>query len=112
MRGERVRGHLKTLLLAAIATAEPTHGYGVIAAIERATGGVLSFNEGAVYPSLHQLEADRLVSSSWDDAGGRRRRVYVLTKRGHEQLRADAADWLQFRDSVDAVLKGVPWLAP
>lgn len=110
MQSERVRGHLRTLILAGIATREPQHGYAIIASLRDVTDGVFSLNEGAVYPLLHQLEADGLVSSDWDTSTGRRRRSYALTRAGRAQLRRDAEEWLQFRESVDIVLKEVPWL--
>jgi PadR family transcriptional regulator, regulatory protein PadR len=110
MRADRVRGHLRTLLLAAIAVHEPTHGYAVMTALGKATNGYFAFNEGAVYPALHQLEADNLIDSAWDDSTRRRRRVYSLTASGRQQLLADAEDWRQFRDGVETVFKKVPWL--
>lgn len=110
MRSDRVRGHLRTLLLAAVAAHEPAHGYALISALSAASDGWFAFNEGAVYPSLHQLEADGLIVSTWDSTTGRRRRVYELTAAGRTQLQADAADWQRFKDSVEIVLKGVPWL--
>jgi PadR family transcriptional regulator len=110
MRPDRVRGHLRTLLLATVAAGEPQHGYAVIASLRDVTGGVFSLNEGAVYPVLHQLEAERLITSRWDDSNGRRRRSYSLTKAGRAQLRNDAQDWCQFRDGVETVLKEVAWL--
>ncbi len=110
MKRDRVRGHLRTLLLAAVAAGEPQHGYAVIASLREVSNGVFSLNEGAVYPVLHQLEADGLISSRWDDANGRRRRSYSLTDQGRERLRNDADDWLEFRNGVETILKEVPWL--
>jgi PadR family transcriptional regulator PadR len=110
MQLERVRGHLKTLILAGIAASQPKHGYAIISSLRHATDGVFSLNEGAVYPMLHQLEADGLVASEWETSTGRRRRSYALTDAGREQLRRDAEDWRQFRDGVEIVLKEVPWL--
>lgn len=111
MQVDRVRGHVRTLLLAAIAADEPRHGYAIISALRELTDGVFSLNEGAVYPMLHQLEAAGLVSSEWDDSSGRRRRSYGLTRQGRQQLRDEANDWRVFRDGVETVLKEVPWLA-
>lgn len=111
MATDRLRGHLRTLLLAIIAAREPIHGYGLIAELKAASNGHLSLNEGAVYPTLHQLEADRLISSTQDDSSGRKRRCYSLTNAGKTALAAEAADWAEFRDAVDATLKEIAWLA-
>ena len=111
MATDRLRGHLRTLVLAVIATRQPIHGYGLIAELNATSDGHLSLNEGAVYPALHQLEADRLISSAVDDSAGRRRRCYSLTEAGKTALAEEAADWADFRDAVDATLKEIPWLA-
>jgi DNA-binding PadR family transcriptional regulator len=48
--------------------------------------------EGTVYPALHRLEADGLLSSEWSVVGGRRRRVYSITNRGTKKsLEAELA---------------------
>lgn len=45
---------------------------------------------GAVYAALERLEAERLVTSHWDEAtaerGGRRKRYYALTRAGERRL--------------------------
>jgi PadR family transcriptional regulator, regulatory protein PadR len=60
--------------------------------------------EGTVYPALHRLERARLLSSSWDDASGRRRRVYRLTRSGRRELSARKDEWRSFARAVEAVL--------
>jgi DNA-binding PadR family transcriptional regulator len=111
MATDRLRGHLRTLVLAIIAAREPIHGYGLIAQLKAASDGHLSLNEGAVYPTLHQLEADRLISSAVDDSSGRKRRCYSLTDAGKTALVDEATDWAEFRDAVDSTLKEIAWLA-
>ena len=110
MASDRLRGHLRTLVLAAIAARERVHGYGLIAELKARSNGQLSLNEGAVYPALHQLEADRLIASVVEDSSGRKRRSYELTDAGRAALVAEATDWVEFRDAVDSILKEVPWL--
>lgn len=107
---DRLRGHLRTLVLATIAGREPIHGYGLIADLQTRSNGYLSLNEGAVYPALHQLESDRLIASVVDDSSGRKRRSYSLTDAGRAALVEEATDWVGFRDAVDATLKEIPWL--
>jgi PadR family transcriptional regulator len=110
MKRDGVRGHLRTLLLGSIAAGEPLHGYALITTLSELTDGLFSLNEGAVYPVLHQLESDGLVSSTWDTSAARRRRLYRLTESGRQALRDEAEDWRQFREAIDVVLKEVPWL--
>lgn len=102
MRAEALKGHLDGLILAVLATG-PLHGYAVIDALKRRSGGELDLPEGTVYPALHRLERMGLLVSSWSD-GGRRRRVYELTAKGRRELGARKNDWRRFATAVDAVL--------
>jgi DNA-binding PadR family transcriptional regulator len=56
-----------------------------------------------VYPALHRLEGRGAVTSSWESAGGRRRRVYRLTRRGREALDEQRRSWREFARAVDLV---------
>ncbi|HEV2713005.1 MAG TPA: helix-turn-helix transcriptional regulator [Gaiellaceae bacterium] len=90
------------LLLAAIAR-EPLHGYGVVEAIRDASAGELDLAEGTVYPALYRLEGAGLLSSKWTTVGGRRRRVYRLTRLGRRRLERERKDWNAFAGAVKAV---------
>lgn len=103
MEAEELKGHLDGLILAVI-SGEPLHGYAVIEALKARSGGELSLPEGTVYPALHRLEADGFLSSEWFVVGGRRRRVYSVTKRGTKQLGVSRERWRVFSHTIEAVL--------
>jgi PadR family transcriptional regulator, regulatory protein PadR len=100
---EELKGHLDSLVLAVLASA-PAHGYAVIEELKSRSGGTFELPEGTVYPALHRLERAGLLQSAWDDAEGRRRRVYRLTRRGRTHLERRKRDWLEFSRAVEAVL--------
>jgi PadR family transcriptional regulator, regulatory protein PadR len=102
LRAEVLKGHLDFLLLAAIAK-EPLHGYAVVEAIRNASDGALDLAEGTVYPALYRLEGAGLLGSSWTTVGGRRRRVYRLTRRGRARLDLERREWDAFAGAVKAV---------
>ena len=103
MRSEVLRGHVDFLLLATLRD-EPLHGYGVVERLRGASDGAFDLAEGTVYPALYRLEAAGLLSSKWTTAGGRRRRVYQLTKRGRTQLGRERKEWKAFSHAVEAVV--------
>lgn len=103
MKPEELRGHLDGLILATVA-AEALHGYAVIEALKDRSDGALALPEGTVYPALHRLEADGLLSSRWSAASGRRRRVYRITRRGEKELSANRERWRAFSSAIEAVL--------
>jgi PadR family transcriptional regulator len=104
MNGETLKGHLDLLLLA-ILHPRPAHGYAIIEELRRRSGGKFDLAEGTVYPALHRLERDGLLTSGWSDETGRRRRVYDLTERGRAAFREQQQGWRQFSQGVEEVLR-------
>ena len=74
------------LLLLSVLRVEPAHGYAVIEELRRRSEVAFDLPESTVYPALHRLEQDKLVTSEWAEVNGRRRRVYRLTDRGRAAL--------------------------
>jgi len=103
MNRERLKGHLDLLLLSALA-AGPAHGYAIITTLRARSDGTFDLPEGTVYPALHRLEDAGLLTSSWSDADGRKRRVYALTTKGATALAAEQTEWKRFARGVHAVL--------
>jgi DNA-binding PadR family transcriptional regulator len=103
MRNELMRGHLDSLLLAALAAA-PGHGYEISRRLTAASGGEISPTEGSIYPALHRLERSRLVTSEWSTGDGRRRRVYALTRSGRKAVGESRREWKTFATAVDRVM--------
>ncbi len=105
MEGEMLKGHLDLIVLAALASG-PAHGYAVIEAIRRRSGGSFDLPEGTIYPALHRLEQAGLLASRWVTAeSGRRRRVYALTRRGLRALAGQRAVWERFSGAISGLLK-------
>ncbi|MDQ6805805.1 MAG: helix-turn-helix transcriptional regulator [Actinomycetota bacterium] len=105
-----VRGHLDAMLLAVVGSGSE-HGYAIIEKLRVRSGGTFALPEGSVYPALHRLEQEGLLSSRWALVSGRRRRVYELTRRGRVQLGERRRAWGEFAAAVDAVLEGSAWAA-
>ena len=103
MRGDKIRGHLDAMLMSALAEG-PTHGYGVCAWLRSTSDGDLDLPEGTVYPALHRLERDGLITSEQRMAQGRRQRVYRLTAAGRRALAAERAEWARFSLLVTRLL--------
>jgi PadR family transcriptional regulator, regulatory protein PadR len=103
MNKERLKGNLELLLLSVL-SAGPAHGYAIITSLRARSGGTFDLPEGTVYPALHRLEASGLLSSSWAEGEGRKRRVYALTDKGETALAAQRSEWKHFAGGVQAVL--------
>jgi PadR family transcriptional regulator, regulatory protein PadR len=103
MRGDVLKNHLELLVLTALRTG-PGHGYSIIRAIRERSRGEFELLEGSLYPALHRLERAGLVGSSWSEVGGRKRRVYKLSRRGRVALQEQERDWRRFERAMNLVL--------
>jgi len=99
-----LRGHLDLMLLATLRQVGPAHGYALISGLRERSGGAFDLPEGTVYPALHRLERDGLVSSEWAAELPRRRRVYRLTPAGEVVLAERRREWRTFARGMRAVL--------
>lgn len=106
---QALKGHLDVLLLAALQDG-PRHGYAVREALRDGSAGRFDLPTGTIYPALHRLEDAGLISGSWAEGDGRRRRSYQLTAAGRRRLAADRANWRDFAATVTTLLEG-PWPA-
>ena len=105
MERDVIRGRLDMMLLAVLEGA-PGHGYAIIEELAQRSGGEVTLAEGTVYPALYRLERQKLVSSTWSSAAGRRRRIYQLTGAGRKALGEQRSAWRLFVRTVDGVLGG------
>jgi PadR family transcriptional regulator, regulatory protein PadR len=122
---ELKKGSLGMLLLQLLRE-RPSYGYELCERLRARSGGVLSFDEGAIYPLLHTYERRGLVLGYWETgdepipagetgdapAGGEsarkgpRRRYYRLTDRGVAALSTSVAEWHSFAEAIGRVLAG------
>jgi PadR family transcriptional regulator PadR len=102
MRNDALNGQLDPLILATIAEG-PAHGYAILQRLKQRSGGAFDLAEGTVYPALHRLERDGLLTSAWVIESGRRRRVYRITRAGRSTLKVRRREWRVFSNAMEAV---------
>ena len=100
-----LKGSLPTLILEALSRG-PSHGYEIASNIKRRSQGVLDFKEGTLYPALHTLERDGMVSSNSELEGGRTRRYYTLTDKGNLALEKSKLEWQRMSGAISGLLGG------
>jgi len=97
----------EALILAVLATG-PHHGYQLALALEEKSGGDFRFPHGTLYPILHRLESDGLISGVWQETPSKRRRKsYALTAAGRRLVAEQATAWRRFFEHFFAILKEV-----
>src|SRR5215475_7664102 len=104
---DNLQGALALLVLKTLARG-PNHGFGIALHIQGASDGLLRVEEGSLYPALHRLERDKLVSAEWRVTENRRRaRYYKLTSTGRKHLETAEDTWKSMAKGVKNVLKFV-----
>jgi len=110
INGDKLRGHLETLVLSTLERGE-AHGLEILRRLEETGCGLLRLKEGSLYPALYRLEAAGEVRAVWEDEPhgrrGARRRIYRLTARGQRKLDEGRRDWQQFVRILGGIL-GAP----
>lgn len=96
-----------TMLVLALLKSREMYGYEIIEELEKRSNQVFKLKEGTLYPILHGLEKDKLVTARQAESpGGRVRRYYRITKEGLGVLEDKKTEWTAFSDAVTAVLAG------
>ncbi len=102
---DTLQGSLTLLILKTLARG-PNHGFGIALHIQDASAGLLSVEEGSLYPALHRLERDELVSAEWKvTQNSRRARYYKLTPKGRKWLIEAEASWEAMARGVANLLR-------
>lgn len=101
---DKLRGSLDLLILKTLRKG-PMHGYGITLAVETGSQGELLVEDGSLYPALHRLEAEGLVTSEWQPgSSGRPAKFYTLTRKGRKALDQRVVDWQSFSAALSAFL--------
>lgn len=95
-KADVLQGTLALMVLKTLDVLGPLHGYGIARRIEQISGGLLSVNQGTLYPVLLKLEQEGSIASEWGiSENNRKARFYRLTRGGRKQLQAEARGWEQ-----------------
>ena len=105
MDTELVKGTLSLLILSLLSR-KPMYGYEIAATVHRDTGGSFEWREGSLYPNLHKLQAEDLITGQWEETdSGRKRRYYRITKKGRAALAEKVQSWTELCRGVKAILE-------
>jgi len=95
-------GRLRLYLLKLLDEA-PRHGYEIIRLLQDRFMGVYAPSPGTIYPRLARLEEEGLVTH--DEADGRK--VYRITDKGREELRARLDDLAELEEEITASVRDI-----
>lgn len=108
MKDDVTKGHTQTMILAVL-NREPLHGYAIAREIERTSEGVLTCQEGVLYPALRAMERDGLVCAHWEQQPtGPARKIYTITEEGRGTFAKRTRAWHHLQTAMNRILGGKP----
>jgi len=103
---EIMQGTLDLMVLKTLEGLGPLHGYGIARRIEQVSEGVLSLNQGTIYPALLRLQQKGWIAAEWGvSENNRRAKYYSLTRAGRKQLAAETEDWERISSIIGRMLQ-------
>jgi PadR family transcriptional regulator, regulatory protein PadR len=99
-----LKGSLSVIILKLLEQRERMYGYEITQKVKVLTAGEMVVTEGALYPALHKLEAEGLLTTETEVVDGRARKYYSLTKSGKTEATGRAADLLAFMNHLQTLL--------
>lgn len=93
------------MLVLSLLSREEMYGYQMIAELAHRSDHTFELKKGTLYPILHTLEAEHLVTVHEKEAEtGRVRKYYRITQKGLKALEEKKEAWTFFMEKVNAVV--------
>jgi DNA-binding PadR family transcriptional regulator len=101
---ELLKGTLKTIVLKLLADNKKMYGYEITQRVKELTADKIQITEGALYPTLHALETEGLVTIEIEYIGKRIRKYYSLSTAGKAKTREKVKELMSFMDTMITLL--------
>lgn len=102
---ELLKGTLQTIILKLLKDQGRMYGYEITQRVKELSAGRLSLTEGALYPTLHKLEAEGLLKTEVITMGKRVRKYYTLTSSGWATAQERVSAFVDFIKTMSNVLQ-------
>jgi PadR family transcriptional regulator PadR len=108
---ELIKGTLKTIVLKLLSDNKKMYGYEITQRVKELTGDRIQLTEGALYPTLHSLEEEGLVTTELEYMGKRVRKYYTLSKTGKARSKERVSELAEFMETMRVLLDIQPKIA-
>jgi PadR family transcriptional regulator, regulatory protein PadR len=105
---ELIKGTLKTIVLKLLADNSKMYGYEITQRVKELTGDRIQLTEGALYPTLHALEQEGLVTTELEYMGKRVRKYYKLSPSGKSRSAERITEFAEFMSTMSILLNIQP----
>lgn len=101
---ELIKGTLKTIVLKLLADNKKMYGYEITQKVKELTSDKILITEGALYPTLHALEHDGLLTTETEYIGKRVRKYYSLSPTGKTRTKEKVNEMADFMHTMAFLL--------
>ena len=102
---ELLKGTLQTIVLKVLKDHGKMYGYEITQHVKDLSIGRIVLTEGALYPTLHRLEAEGLLKTEVVNIGKRIRKYYALTANGKAHAKDRVNEFVDFINTMSVVLQ-------
>jgi PadR family transcriptional regulator, regulatory protein PadR len=102
---ELLKGTLQTIILKVLKDHGKMYGYEITQRVGELSDGRILLTEGALYPTLHKLEAEGLLKTEVVNIGKRVRKYYILTPDGKAIAKDRVNEFIDFIRTMSSVLQ-------
>lgn len=103
-----LKGTLQPIILKLLEDNGRMYGYEITQKVKDLTSGKINITEGALYPTLHKLEADGIVKTEEEFIGKRVRKYYSLTHEGNTVAKQRVVEVSDFLATISSLLNIKP----
>lgn len=101
---ELIRGTLRTIVLKLLSENGRMYGYEITQRVKDISSNEINLTFGALYPTLHKLEKEGIVSTVSVEVDHRTRKYYSLTPKGTETARVKIEEYFQFSHMMNLIM--------
>jgi PadR family transcriptional regulator PadR len=101
---ELIKGTLKTIVLKLLQDNKKMYGYEITQRVKELTSDKIQITEGALYPTLHALEAEGLLTTETEYIGKRVRKYYSLSPSGKTRSKERISELAEFIETMRFLL--------
>jgi DNA-binding PadR family transcriptional regulator len=105
---ELLKGTLQALILKLLSEQDKMYGYQLTQAIKEQSGGKITITEAAIYPILHKLKAEGVLTTEKVNIGERVRIYYSLTEQGNAKAKEKIAELSDFLRTMQTLIQLKP----
>ncbi|MFT4736406.1 MAG: PadR family transcriptional regulator PadR [Cyclobacteriaceae bacterium] len=101
---ELLKGTLEVIVLQVLSEKGKMYGYELSQVVKERTDGKIHLKDGSLYPALHKLTKDGILTFEEVNIGKRIRKYYKLTPKGVEQKETLLDEMRDFIQTIEKIV--------